>query len=710
MPLSNFSAKRPLFLLVLGTLISLLSLVPVGIARATAPYKASSVLGQTDFTGNSQYGSSGSPGSAGLYFPSGTVVDPVNHRLFVSDTDSNRVLVYNLSKTNQISGTSAADVLGQTDFTSTGGADTATGLWAPGQLALDPTRQLLFVTDTDNDRIMIFKVAPSTISDGEAAAYVIGQTDFTTDDYWDLGAATLELPQGVAYDAANQRLFVSDIGGYRVLAYDVSSITNGMPATNVLGQPDMVTDAGDGSFSSNQFSYPCQLAYDPNADRLYVVDQGSITSRVLAFNTATITNGEDAAYVLGQPDFTTQLTGETVTAQYFDNAWGIAFDPLDNRLLVGDGFGRILFFDTTALSNYPSAFAELGQADLTSTNVFDTPSPATSETEVLQAEGLSIDPASGDVFESDAYNNRVTEWDIAHITTTSLPDATTGQAYTASVAAEGQQGTTTFDLSSGYLPPGVSMGTNGAISGTPTKAGTYNFTVQVSDDNSPTGVFTNSQSLSITVGSPQTPVTPPVDHQKKSAPAPAPHTTTSTPTLPVPTSTPTVARALTPTVTLNTQSSFTVGGTVQIMSAGQAVAFELPDTAPSSDVSSTVHHATVNAIGSNYVDMTIASNPIHFKLYLGQTHLVDVNGAPTNNLQVTLVSIEHGQAKLLFKLLGVHSPVHLAHVAALPRTPQTSHTDVYRWLGIGCIVTAVAVAVGTWWMLMRRRPENIPKP
>ena len=85
------------------------------------------------------------------------------------------------------------------------------------------------------------------------------------------------------------------------------------------------------------------------------------------------------------------------------------------------------------------------------------------------------------------------------ITTTSLPGGTVGQPYSQSVTATG--GTTPYSWSvvSGSLPPGLALSPTGTpsatLSGTPTTEGTYNFTVQVTDN----VAATDTQALSITV-------------------------------------------------------------------------------------------------------------------------------------------------------------------------------------------------------------------
>lgn len=67
------------------------------------------------------------------------------------------------------------------------------------------------------------------------------------------------------------------------------------------------------------------------------------------------------------------------------------------------------------------------------------------------------------------------------MTTTSLPSGTTGVAYNTTLAAFGGTPPYTWSVVAGTLPGGLALSSSGALSGTPTAAGTSNFTVQVSD-------------------------------------------------------------------------------------------------------------------------------------------------------------------------------------------------------------------------------------
>jgi len=83
------------------------------------------------------------------------------------------------------------------------------------------------------------------------------------------------------------------------------------------------------------------------------------------------------------------------------------------------------------------------------------------------------------------------------IDTTSLPQGSVNSPYIATLQASGGTGTYTWSISSGSLPPGLSLNPmTAAISGTPTTMGTYSFTAKVTDANN----LSASQNLSLTIG------------------------------------------------------------------------------------------------------------------------------------------------------------------------------------------------------------------
>ncbi|MBF9172978.1 putative Ig domain-containing protein [Xanthomonas campestris pv. campestris] len=79
-----------------------------------------------------------------------------------------------------------------------------------------------------------------------------------------------------------------------------------------------------------------------------------------------------------------------------------------------------------------------------------------------------------------------------------LPAATRGTAYSQTLSAGGGTAPYTYALASGALPAGLTLASNGTLSGTATVEGSFNFTVTATD----AGSFTANQAYSLTVAGP----------------------------------------------------------------------------------------------------------------------------------------------------------------------------------------------------------------
>src|SRR5262249_3581808 len=80
------------------------------------------------------------------------------------------------------------------------------------------------------------------------------------------------------------------------------------------------------------------------------------------------------------------------------------------------------------------------------------------------------------------------------ITTASLPNGATNQAYNQMIGTSGGTNPLNFTVSSGSLPNGLSLSGN-ALSGTPTVTGIFNFTIQATDN----AGATTSQPYTVTI-------------------------------------------------------------------------------------------------------------------------------------------------------------------------------------------------------------------
>ena len=85
------------------------------------------------------------------------------------------------------------------------------------------------------------------------------------------------------------------------------------------------------------------------------------------------------------------------------------------------------------------------------------------------------------------------------IAPTTLPAMTAGVAYSQTIAASGGTGTYTYARTAGSLPAGLTLAANGTLSGTPTAAGAYSFTVTATDSSTGAGPYSGARAYSGTV-------------------------------------------------------------------------------------------------------------------------------------------------------------------------------------------------------------------
>ena len=140
----------------------------------TLPPQPSSslVLGQVDFANST----ANLVDASGFSSPGGIAVDQSisPNRLYIADTQNNRILRYN-NVTTLINGGPADVVIGQADsnssFCNQGGTPSAATLCRPAAVAVDGSGNL-YVADTVNNRVLVYT---GTISTGMDASIVLGQ-------------------------------------------------------------------------------------------------------------------------------------------------------------------------------------------------------------------------------------------------------------------------------------------------------------------------------------------------------------------------------------------------------------------------------------------------------------------------------------------------------------------------------------------------------
>ena len=308
------------------------------------------VLGQVDL--NADAGFSAATTAKNIGCGVSMAVDSVRHYLFVSDSYTNRVLVFDTTAiTNNMS---ASFVLGQANFgASSTLAASQNNFNVPTGLAYDSATKWLYIADTSNNRVMVFDTA--VISTNMNALFVIGAPDFVSNFPFTPTSFKMSQPYSLAIDSFNKVLYVADNGFCRVLAFDLSVATNALHATHVLGQPDFVTNAPCGVSDDAHVGHPQGVSLDNANNRLFISDGDS--NRVLIFDIGHLTNNMQAQAVLGQTDFNS--TFPATSQQELSNATETDYDSSSSQLFVADtNNNRIIIYDlavTLTPSGLPTA-------------------------------------------------------------------------------------------------------------------------------------------------------------------------------------------------------------------------------------------------------------------------------------------------------------------------------------------------------------------
>jgi uncharacterized protein (TIGR03437 family) len=291
---------------------------------------ATLVLGQSDFLGTNFHTT-----QSGMRTPVAIATDGIN--VAVADTENNRVLLWKSIPTSN--GQPADLVLGQPNFNTIDLiATTASSFRGPQGVWLQSGK--LFVADTQNNRILIWNSIPT--ENNQPADVELGQSNFTTvspvQPTTIINTVTTQLTatQGtmlnpVSVTSDGVRLFVADLGYNRVLIWNAIPTQNGKPADVEVGQTnftnaiandnvDLCPQAGvDTCNSPPTPTYPDRCGRTLNyprfalsdGTRLFIADGGN--DRILIFNQIPTQNAAEADIVLGQPDEYASVITSTTT-------------------------------------------------------------------------------------------------------------------------------------------------------------------------------------------------------------------------------------------------------------------------------------------------------------------------------------------------------------------------------------------------------------
>ena len=331
--------------------------------------------------------------------------------------------------------------------TNTVAATVAVG-FNPVDVAITPNGEFAYVTNEYSDNVSVINTATNTV----AATVAVGAPAGSPRAY----------PTAVA---------ITPNGGF---AY----VVNGGDSSSVKGSVSVINTASNTVAATVPVgSLPGGVAITPDGQFAYVTDYGSGSVSVI--------------------DTASNAVATTVAVGSYPD--GVAVTPNGELAYVTFGSGNVSVINTASnhvaatvtVGSYPHGvavtpdgqFAYVTNVDSNNVSVIDTATNTVAAT--LAVGGDPNDVAIATV--------NVTPLTIG---TSSLPGGGLGSAYSATLAAAGGVAPYQWSLGSGALPDGLSLdAATETISGTPTAAGTFSFTVQVSD----TSGQSATQALSIVV-------------------------------------------------------------------------------------------------------------------------------------------------------------------------------------------------------------------
>jgi hypothetical protein len=328
---------------------------------------------------------------------------------------------------------------------------TTAGLLQPNSIAVDNVGDV-YVADTGNNRVL--KEAPVS---GKAAKKPGSPGTYQQTVIASAAPNGLSGPMGLAIDGSGNVLVTDQVNG-RVLKEDLVDAPSLSFASATVGakssdSPQIVTLSNIGT-ADLLFPAP-DVGSNPSISTGFIFDSAPACSKV--------SGGAPAAPPAGSPP---DLAGTTLPAGG-SCVFVIDFQPVAE----GTDSGSVVLTDNNLNASAP-AYAV--------------------QTIALSGAGtvISLSPST-------------------------LPDGTVGAGYPAtSLTATGGTNPYSYLVTSGNLPDGLTLTAAGALSGTPTSAGSFNFVVTATDS-AASGPFTGTQAYSITVNQgPQTvafaPLTSPV--------------------------------------------------------------------------------------------------------------------------------------------------------------------------------------------------------
>ncbi|CAI0446545.1 unnamed protein product [Linum tenue] len=199
-----------------------------------------------------------------LKFPGKLAIDVLNNRLFISDSNHNRIVITDLDG-NFILQVGSTGEEGLRD----GSFETA-AFNRPQGLAYNPKKNLLYVADTENHALREINLVDDTV---------------------------LNSPWDVCFEPVNEKVYIAMAGQHQIWEHDTMD-----GVTKVFSGDGYERNLNGSDSKSTSFAQPSGISFSPDLKELYIADSESSSVRALDLKT-----GGSRLLVGGDPIFPENL-------------------------------------------------------------------------------------------------------------------------------------------------------------------------------------------------------------------------------------------------------------------------------------------------------------------------------------------------------------------------------------------------------------------
>ncbi|KAK1432524.1 hypothetical protein QVD17_09421 [Tagetes erecta] len=222
-----------------------------------------------------------------LKFPGKLAVDVFNKRLFISDSNHNRIVVTDLDGNFLVQvGSTGEEGLRDGNF------DTAM-FNRPQGLAYNATKNLLYVADTENHALRVIDFVNETVQ-------TLAGNGTKGSDYKGGGKGTSQLlnsPWDVCFEPANQTVYIAMAGQHQIWVHNTLD-----GVTQAFSGDGYERNLNGSSSLTTSFAQPSGLSLSPDMKEAYIADSESSSIRALNLQT-----GGSRLLVGGDPLFSDNL-------------------------------------------------------------------------------------------------------------------------------------------------------------------------------------------------------------------------------------------------------------------------------------------------------------------------------------------------------------------------------------------------------------------